>query len=86
MSGRSCGVALTWTTLPTALDEAATASPVVLRGGKLHAPVCVITSPSVLCDDIEVLDDDDHVRPGSGLPPHIMRRVDAALKVALALT
>lgn len=42
---------------------------------------------SVLCDDIEVLDDDDdHVRPGSGLPPHIMQRVDAALMVALALT
>ncbi|MCG7430201.1 MULTISPECIES: type II toxin-antitoxin system PemK/MazF family toxin [Dermacoccus] len=41
---------------------------------------------SVLCDDIEVLDDDHHVRPGSGLPPHIMQRVDAALTVALALT
>ena len=36
---------------------------------------------SVLCDDIEVLYDDDHVHP-----PHIMRRVDAALTVALALT
>ena len=41
---------------------------------------------SVLCDDIEVLDDDHHVRPGSGLPPHIMQRVDAAPTVALALT
>ena len=41
---------------------------------------------SILCDDIEVLYDDDHVRPGGGLPPHVMRRVDAALKVALALT
>ena len=36
---------------------------------------------SVLCDDIEVLDDDHHVHP-----PHIMQRVDAALEVALALT
>jgi mRNA interferase MazF len=39
----------------------------------------------VLCDDITVLYGDDAVEPAGALSPATMRRVDAGLRVALAL-
>lgn len=40
----------------------------------------------VLCDDITVLYADDRTEPAGALAPATMRQVDAALRVALALT
>ncbi|MCL2466983.1 MAG: type II toxin-antitoxin system PemK/MazF family toxin [Micrococcales bacterium] len=39
----------------------------------------------VLCDDITVLYPDDHTEPAGALSVATMRRVDSALRVALAL-
>jgi mRNA interferase MazF len=70
--GSALAARITTTTKPpiTSVVELGPADPLVGR---------------VLCDDLTVLYPDDHAEPAGALTVATMRRVDAALRVALAL-